>query len=412
MHLPAFQPKIAQNTEATGLPRGFLFELVVKHSFTEGTATLQQLSRETKLDYGVIQTVFRNMQQEQLCETKGMVGMDFEFTLTTKGMQAADAAFRKNPYAGPAPAPLASYCRAVREQAFHPKVTRQSLAHYLGDLVVTEELIGEIGASIMTGGSLFLYGPTGNGKTSIALRLHRVFQDYVYIPYAVEVSSQVLSVYDPIVHKPADKQPPEIDPRWVLCERPFLSVGGEMRADMLEPRVDESTRLIIAPLQMKANNGILVIDDFGRQAMKPVELLNRWIVPLDRRLDYLALTSGVQFEIPFELMVVFATNLELKDLAEEAFIRRIKNKVRIETVAPAVFTEILRRVCEEKGIQMSWENAEYTCQKCTERALNGLRACFPRDLVDILCGVAAFEQRAPTLDRADVDNAMKIYFTA
>jgi len=411
MQLPKFHPQPAVTAEDTGLPRGVLFELVLKRCFLEGTITLHRLISETKLDYGVALAMYRNLQKEQLCDTKGMIGDDYEFTLTQKGLRMAEEAYRKNQYVGPAPVPLNSYCQAVREQAFRPQITQDSLARHMSDIVVPEDVVRDLGAAIMTGGTIFLYGPTGNGKSSIAERMHRIFHDYVYIPYAAEVSSQILNVYDPIVHRAAEEQPQDIDLRWVLCQRPFLLVGGEMQADMLEPRVDEVTRICLAPLQMRANNGILVIDDFGRQQMKPRELLNRWIVPLDRKIDFLSLWSGVKFEIPFELMIIFATNLEPSHLAEEAFMRRVKNKIKIDATSPANFVHIMRMVCEGRSIAYNDQTAEYACKRSAELNATGLRACFPRDLVDVLVGVASFEQREPQLTQEQMDRALKLYFT-
>jgi predicted ATPase with chaperone activity len=410
MNLPRFHPKPAVTPEETGLPRRLVFDLVIKQVFLEGAATFRKLMAETKLDYGVIQAAYRHMQQDQLCDTKGMIGDDVEFTLTAKGLRRAEEAWRKDPYVGPAPVSLSSYCKAVREQAFRPQVTRESLARHLSDLVVTDQMIRDLGAAIMTGGTIFLYGPTGNGKTSIAERLHRMFHDLVYIPAAVEVSHQVLTVYDPNVHRPWEQQPADIDPRWVLCHRPCLITGGELQASMLEPRIDELTRMGVAPLQMKANNGILVIDDFGRQQMEPRDLLNRWIVPLDRRVDSLSMGSAGKFEIPFEVIVVFATNLEPSHLAEEAFLRRIKNKVKVDAVSPQTFASIWQLECRARGLEFSPEIAEYAAQCCAEKADGALRACFPRDLLDIIKGVAAFEQRPVTLNRQEVNHALELYF--
>lgn len=406
----SFQPQPATTVDETGLPRGLVFELILKRAFLEGTTTLRRLVTETKLGFGVVNTVFRNLQKEQLCEIKGMVGDDYELTLTTQGLRMAEEAYRKNQYCGPAPVPLAEYRRAVCAQAFRPRVTQESLAERLSDLVVSPELVRSLGSAIMSGGAIFLYGPTGNGKTSIAERLHRVFEDLVYIPYAVEVSGHILSVYDAVVHHAVADPPPDGDYRWALCRRPFLSVGGELRAEMLEPRLDEVTRICLAPLPMLANNGILVIDDFGRQQMKPRDLLNRWIVPLDRRVDYFSLWSGVRFSVPFELMVVFATNVEISQLAEEAFMRRIKNKIRVDAITQEMFGRILERVCQERGIECSAEMEDYLWRRCVEEAAQGVRACFPQDLLDIVCGVAGFEQRRATLKRSDLDYAMKIYF--
>ena len=406
----SFHPKPAFAIEETQLPRGLLNDLVLKRTFLEGTTTLHRLMKETKLEFDVVHTIFRSLQKEQLCEVKSLVGHDYEFSLTSQGLRMAEEAYRKNQYCGPAPVPIAEYCRAVTEQAFRPSLTLESLSQHLSDLVVGEDVVRALGTALMSGGSIFLYGPTGNGKTSIAERLHRIFEDRVYIPYAVEVSGHILTVYDEIVHESFEEPPGEVDRRWALCRRPFLKVGGELTAEMLEPRIDDVTRICLAPLQMLANNGVLVIDDFGRQHIKPRELLNRWIVPLDRRVDYFSLWSGVRFAVPFEIIVVFATNLDLKKLAEEAFLRRIKNKIKIDAITPEIFACILRQRCRERGIAYDPGVAEYMRERCAEQSPGGLRACYPGDLLDILCGVANFEQRPAQLREPDVDEAVKLYF--
>jgi predicted ATPase with chaperone activity len=275
--------------------------------------------------------------------------------------------------------------------------------------VVPEHVIRSLGAALVTGGTILLHGPTGNGKTSIAERLHRIFNDSVWIPYAVEVSGQILTVFDPLLHKAEEQQPP-MDSRWVLCRRPMVKVGGEMRAEMLEPMVDEVTRICTAPLQMKANTGILLIDDFGRQRITPRELLNRWIVPLDRRTDVLSLWSGVSFEMPFEVLVVFATNLALSDLAEEAFMRRLKHKIRIDPLGTDLFKNLVQRVFQRESIPCTAETEEYIAQQCARYSPEGLRACFPHDIAEIIRGTAIFEQREPSLSPEDIDRAVNVYF--
>ena len=213
-----------------------------------------------------------------------------------------------------------------------------------------DRLLDQLGPALISQNSIFLYGPTGNGKTRIAERMLRVYQDAMLIPYAVEVDNQIISLYDPVVHQRIEVDDPDIDPRWVLCKRPCIVVGGELIPSMLELRLDEASGIYAAPLQMKANNGIFIIDDFGRQLMSPRDLLNRWIVPLDRRVDYLTLRYGVKFQIPFELMVVFSTNLDPSDLADEAFLRRIHNKILIEPVEPHVFDQIFQRVFRAREV--------------------------------------------------------------
>ena len=318
-------------------------------------------------------------------------------------------ALKKGQYAGAAPVSLKAYKESVSRQKIHVSVTVDGMRSALSDLVLPDHVIRSLGAALVTGGAILLHGPTGNGKTSIAERLHRIFNDFVCIPHAVEVSGQILTVFDPQLHKAVGDQP-QIDPRWVLCHRPMVKVGGEMRTEMLEPMVDEVTRICTAPLQMKANTGILLIDDFGRQRITPRELLNRWIVPLDRRTDVLSLWSGVSFEVPFEILVVFATNLGLNDLAEDAFMRRLKNKIKIDPLGVDLFKNLVRKVFEDEGIPCTAETEEHMAQQCAKNCPEGLRACFPRDIAEIICGTAIFEERKPTLSREDTDRALNVYF--
>jgi predicted ATPase with chaperone activity len=350
------------------------------------------------------------MQKEQICETRVMIGNDYEISLTAKGRIMTEVAFKRSQYVGAAPVTLADYRSAVSAQALHFDLTARSLKAALSDLALPENLVRELGAALVTGGSLLLYGSTGNGKTSIAERLPRIFtDDSIYIPYSVEISGHIMMVFDPLLHQAVDDQEDNPDPRWLRCRRPMVKVGGEMRADMLDTRVDEVTRICTAPLQVKANNGILLIDDFGRQRITARELLNRWIVPMDRRVDILSL-SGTSFEVPFELLVVFATNLALSDLAEDAFMRRLTNKIRIEPLSRELFLDLFRRICAERKLPCDAEMEEYVLQQCLEHCREGLRGCFPNDLTKIIRGIAAFEEREPRVDRADVDEAMKVYF--
>jgi predicted ATPase with chaperone activity len=404
------RPAEAFSVEETGLPPTLVLDLVLKHAFVEGTVTLKRLTERTKLSTPIIHSLYRHLQKEHLCETRTMVGDDYEISLSAKGRGMAEVALKKSQYAGPAPVPLKEYNRLVSKQGIGFHVTADSLRATLGDLVVPDHVIHELGAALVTGGSILLYGTTGNGKTSLAERVHRSFDDLVYVPYAVEASGEILGVFDPLIHRSHDRHNLAGDPRWVLCSRPMVKVGGEMRSEMLEPRVDEVTRVCIGPLQMKANNGVLLIDDFGRQRITPRELLNRWIVPLDRRTDVLNLWSGVSFEMPFEVLVVFATNLALSSLAEDAFLRRLKNKIKIEPLSDDLFRELLRRVFREKDLECTPDMGEYIRAECLERSPDGLRACYPADLATSICGIAAFEQRAPTLDKDHVDRALNLYF--
>ena len=406
----SFQPQRVQTLEETGLPYGLLFDLLLKHAYFEGTATLTRLAERTKLNHAVVHSVYRDWQKEQLCSIRGMVGNDYEITLTTKGRDMAEVALKKGQYVGAAPVSLSDYNRAVVLQGIPVRVTVASLKVALQDLVLTDEVIHEIGAALVAGGAILLHGSTGNGKTSISERLHRVFQDRVYVPHAVEISGHIVAVFDPLIHRAEATARKDEDARWVLCQRPMVKVGGEMRAELLEPQVDEHTRICVAPIQMKANNGILLIDDFGRQRITPRELLNRWIVPLDRRTDVLSLWSGITFEIPFEVLVVFATNLALTDLAEDAFMRRLKNKIKINCLNDDVFKALLRRICGERNLPLAQNMEDYITQECSKRSADGLHGCYPADIASILCGRAVFEERAPSVEREDVDHALRAYF--
>jgi len=406
---PAFEPRVPRSIEETGISQGLILDLLLRQAFFEGIVTLEKLIERSRLSPAIVHWVYRYLLKEQLCETRAMVGNDYEISLTTRGRSMAEVALKKSQYAGPAPVSLMDYNESVSRQGVHVSVTPDSMRSALEDLVLPEHVIRSVGAALVTGGTILLYGPTGNGKTSIAERLGRVFSDTVCIPHAVEVSGNILTVFDPLLHK-AEPEQPQMDARWVLCRRPMVKVGGEMRIEMLEPMVDEVTRISTAPLQMKANTGILLIDDFGRQRISPRELLNRWIVPLDRRTDVLSLRSGVSFEIPFEVLVVFATNLGLNDLAEEAFMRRLKHKIKIDPLGADLFKHLVQKVFGREGIPCSAETEEYMAQQCEKYSPGGLRACFPRDIAEIICGTATFEQRKPSSSREDIDQAVGVYF--
>jgi len=226
----------------------------------------------------------------------------------------------------------------------------------------------------------------------------------------VEVDGQIISLYDPVVHQPLDVEDHDVDPRWVLCRRPCIVVGGELIPSMLELRLDESSGIYAAPLQMKANNGILIIDDFGRQLMSPRDLLNRWIVPLDRRVDYLMLRYGVKFQIPFELMVVFSTNLEPSDLADEAFLRRIHNKIFVDAVDDKAFDQIFHRVVGAFNIPCEPDSAEYLRKLCLREGRTELRACYPADICNILTSIGKYEGRPPYMSKSELERAAALYF--
>jgi hypothetical protein len=405
-----FNPSIPQTFEQLGIPETLVLDLLLRRMLLEGQSTLARLSRSLRLSVPIIDIVFRHMRQQQLVEVKGMIGNDYNFTLSAAGKQLASERFQISQYAGAAPVSLKDYARATKFQAAHLDVDRRALRAAYADLVVSDRMLDQLGPALISQNSIFVYGPTGNGKTSLAERMLRVYEDGILIPYAVEVDNQIISLYDPVVHHPVEVDEPDVDPRWVLCKRPCIVVGGELIPSMLELRLDESSGIYAAPLQMKANNGIFIIDDFGRQLMSPRDLLNRWIVPLDRRVDYLTLRYGVKFQIPFELMVVFSTNLEPADLADEAFLRRIHNKIYVEAVDPVSFDEIFRRVTTARQLQAEPDTAQFLRGICLREGRTELRACYPNDICNILVSIGQYEKRPPRLTKADIERAAALYF--
>lgn len=405
-----FGPPIPQTFEELGVPQSLVIDLFLRRTLIEGFSTLESLSKALRVSVAIIDQVFRQLRQQQIIEVKGMIGNDYQFVLTQAGKQMAADRFQISQYAGACPVSLKDYTAATRRQAAKVHIDRRSLRAAFSDLVVPDRLLDQLGPALISQNSIFLYGPSGNGKTSIAERMLRVYQDAVYIPYAVEVDNQIISLYDPVVHHKIDIEDPDVDPRWVLCKRPCIVVGGELIPSMLELRLDETSGIYAAPLQMKANNGIFIIDDFGRQLMSPRDLLNRWIVPLDRRVDYLTLRYGVKFQIPFELMVVFSTNLDPSDLADEAFLRRIQNKIEIEPVQPQVFDMIFQRVVSTRNVPAEYDSAEYLRKLCLSEGRTQLRACYPVDIVNIITSICQYENRPVQITKAELERAVHLYF--
>jgi hypothetical protein len=405
-----FAPGVPQSFEDLGISQSLVLDLVLRRLLLEGFSNLQSLSQTLRLSVPILNIVFNHMRQQQMIDVKGMIGNDYHFTLSQAGKLLAGERFQITQYAGAAPVCLRDYAAATKAQAAEVRIDRKALRSAFSDLVISDQLLDQLGPALISQNSIFIYGPTGNGKTSLAERMLRVYQDAILLPYSVEVDGQIISLYDPVVHQPLDVDDHDVDPRWVLCRRPCIVVGGELIPSMLELRLDESSGIYAAPLQMKANNGILIIDDFGRQLMSPRDLLNRWIVPLDRRVDYLMLRYGVKFQIPFELMVVFSTNLEPSDLADEAFLRRIHNKIFVDAVDDKAFDQIFHRVVGSFNIPCEPDSAEYLRKLCLREGRTELRACYPADICNILTSIGKYEGRPPYMSKSELERAAALYF--
>ena len=406
-----YKPQAPNSLQDLDIPVTLVEDLILRYLYNKGAGSTSKLSDALKLPFPVIDAVFQQMRQLQLFEVTGLKDNNYVFTLSGVGRERAFNRLQICHYAGPAPVSVKNYHASVRAQVANIQVDRSFIKNALSDLVLTDKLVDQLGPALISQNSIFVYGPTGNGKTSIVKRLFGVFQDAVLIPYAVEFDGQIIVLYDPSVHERVETNVTAIDARWVLCRRPCILVGGELEPRMLELQMEESTKVYAAPLQMRANNGILIIDDFGRQILSPQYLLNRWIVPLDRRVDYLTLKYGMKFQIPFEMIVVFSTNLDPNDLADEAFLRRIQNKIYVGAVDPEVFDEIFNRILAEKSIPCQPNSEKFLRQLCLHYGPKELRACYPRDIIDIIIAISGYEGIPAEINEANLERAVNLYFT-
>jgi len=402
-----------ESLSEVGVPKSLLEDLALKTLYVAGSSSVRELAAKMTLTLGVVDELFRRLRAEQLCEVTGMTGNISQIAITSRGRTRALELLSMNQYVGAAPVSLESYIQLVRQQSvrsreIHMPEVRRAFSH----LVLDDRMLRKLGAAVSSGSSIFLYGPSGTGKTTIATTLSRLFGlDPVWVPFAVEVDGQIISVYDRHVH--ARTNDPIIqsnDARWVLCQRPTVLVGGELTVEMLELQLNPITKFYSAPVQMKANNGALIIDDFGRQRLRPEELLNRWVVPLDRRIDFLTLAGGKKVEVPFEVLVVFSTNLEPSTLADAAFLRRIQTKIKVGAVSEQQFHAIFRKVCGDVGLQYEAGVIDESIDVIQNKLKQPLRACHPRDIVNQIRWAARFEEREPCLDRDAVLAAVDSYF--
>ncbi len=402
-----------QTVEETGISINLLEDLALKILYLAGELSLSELGRRMRLHYAVIYEVFEHLRNRGFIEVVGMVNSIHRLAVTSKGQTQASSVMSRDVYSGPAPVSLSAYVQLVRAQSvMDVVVNRADLRRAFENLVLSDSMVDQLGSALVSGESIILYGPTGTGKTLIAETLPRIYKDSVWIPHAVEIHGQIITVFDSLVHRSREEiTPAHCDQRWVLCRRPRVMVGGELTMEQLDLQFNRTLGYYSAPLQMKASNGILIIDDFGRQRISPAELLNRWIVPMDRRIDFLTLAGGSKIEIPFDLIIAFSTNLDPNQLADEAFMRRIQTKIKVTYVTKEQFHEILQRVCTKFGLAYDAAVADAFINLLSELR-QPLRACYPRDIIQHICWKAKYEGTQPLFTLDAIREACGNYFLA
>jgi predicted ATPase with chaperone activity len=419
---PPSPPSAPRSIEDTGIPFAFLVQLACKALFHAGQQRISELAARLRLPARLTEELIEFLRQQHLCDiTSNSSSSQRFYSLTAQGRSRADEYLRINQYCGPAPVSLSAYCDQVRRQAVADLVvTRESMRRAFQRVVVDESVLDQFGTAMNSGRALFVHGPAGAGKSYLAEHLACLLDGDVQVPYAILVQDQIVQILDPNVHQPiaspGTASPAVItaistDARWVACRRPSVVCGGELSIDMLDLRFDSSTRFYAAPPQLKANGGLLVIDDLGRQRVDARELMNRWIVPLDRKQDYLALHTGEKFCVPFDVTLVFCTNLSPHELADQAFLRRLGYKIELGALTPDQYRVVCRSVCHSHGVPYSEEAIDRLISRFAAEG-RPLLACTPRDLIRQARDQARYLGRPQQLTPELIDWAWRNYFVA
>ncbi len=420
----AWHPPAISNLEDTGLTKLGVADLVLKVVYYGGDMTGHAISDVVKLPFsGVLDKIMEFLKREKMLEVVGAGGIGeagYRYTISSRGAEKAHEALGRSQYAGPAPVTLNQYIESIHAQnVSRPPVHQPQLRKLMDNLVIADTMLDQIGPAVNSGRSIFLYGPPGNGKTTIAERVgEMILGEDMWIPYSIDVDGQVIQLYDEVNHV-LSPNPPKIslgtgmvrDPRWVCVRRPMIMVGGELGMAGLDLVYDHVNKFYEAPFQMKASGGLFLIDDFGRQQVSPVDLLNRWIVPLETRIDFLTLNNGRKIGIPFHVLIIFSTNLDPKDLVDEAFLRRIRYKIEVGNPTPEQFREIWKIMCRIKKVPFDEQGLAYLIKEWYVKYDRDLRMVHPRDLLSQLVDIAGYLNMAPTMsNKALLDQAAASYF--
>lgn len=419
-------PAEPNTIEETGLNQSFLLALAVKTLYVRALDTASKLAASLCLPVKMATDLLDICRERKLAEVLGVVGAsmvaELRYTLTSKGRDWAVEALEQSQYIGPAPVSLAAFCSQVERQTIRTeRVGHQHLARRLSHLVLQDSVVREFGPAVNSGRAILVYGPAGNGKTSIAEAIGKTFEGVVHIPHAIEIDGQVIKVYDPTVHEEISKrsgsngrgrlamraQEKAVDQRWVACRRPVIIGGGELTLSMLDLGFNPIARFYEAPLQVKAMNGVFIIDDFGRQAVDPKDILNRWIIPLQNRVDYLALNTGKKFQVPFDSLLIFSTNLQPADLMDEAFLRRIPYKILMTRPSLDDYCEIFKRVCRAYKIELPPGILDFLLNDYY-RAYNLPLSCnHPKFIIDCIVDYCRYSDEPPHITSELINFALR-----
>lgn len=406
----------------SGLPDSFLVDLLLRHFTRRGELRLFEISQCLGLSALSIETLLVHMRNLNLVEIphRGIMEGDVSYALTDAGYKQARIAFEKCQYVGLAPVTLDEYVNQVRKQSRRPyPTTAEVLKKAMGDLVIDEALLPSLGSALNSGKAIYIYGPSGSGKTYLAEHLVKTLQGQIWVPHAVYVDGEVIQVFDPMVHRVVEEpvlterslsRSAGPDGRWVRTERPVVITGGELTMQMLELEFDNVSRVYVAPPQMKANNGIFIVDDLGRQRISPRDLLNRWIVPLDRHVDYLGLHTGGKFQVPFDVTVIFSSNLTPEELTDAAFSRRLGYKIAIGALSQDAYRSVVAQACQRVGVEIDAEAVDFMVNHLHPSYGQDYMPCIPYDVISKIGDRSRYLEQAPRLTPALLEWAWKMYF--
>jgi len=417
------QPPVPESLEELAIPPAIVEQLVLKYLYFRGELLGREIGTLLGLSFSLIDELLEALKRQHYVGVKkslGMGNMSGIFALTEAGRNLAREHLGNNQYAGPAPVPLYQYAEVVRRQKLADNwLNPQSLVDAFKHLVVENDVLAQIGPAVNASKSFLIYGQPGNGKTALAESLFRVDTEPIFMPYALECQGNIIQLYDPIYHQKIDDAQTGIsalatempyDGRWFKCRRPFIITGGELTLDMLDLSYNPHSKVYDAPFQLKANNGIYLIDDFGRQKANPAEILNRWIVPMERHIDYLSFHAGGKMTVPFEAFLIFSTNLRPDQLGDEAFLRRIQYKMFLRSPKRPEFTNIFTRFAGSKKLECTEEVVHSFIQKHYLAADKRFRRCHPRDVIMHAIDIINFESLPMVLTDDVLDRAFQSCF--